>query len=78
MNVGDVCRCSIKSRQAGIRHNIYAGERPVPRCDPWTNNADKLHHYRVLICPPTNFLVSGQPGRGPDPVVSALCCTDPW
>ena len=62
MNVGDVCRCSIKSRQTGIRHNIYAGEEPVPRCDPWTNNADKLYHYRVLICPPTNFLVSRQPG----------------
>ncbi|XP_037086681.1 ribonuclease 3-like [Pollicipes pollicipes] len=58
MNVGDVCRCSIKSRQAGIRHNIYAGEEAVPRCDPWTNNADRLFHYRVLICPPTNFLVS--------------------
>lgn len=26
MNDGPLCRCSIKSRRSGIRHNIYPGE----------------------------------------------------
>ena len=56
-NDGLACRCSLKSRKVGIRHGIYQGEADPPALDPATNNADKLHHYRVTISPPTNFLV---------------------
>lgn len=56
MNDGPLCRCSAKSRRSGIRHGIYAGESVVNRCDLNSNNADKLHHYRITISPPTNFL----------------------
>ncbi|KAL6266209.1 hypothetical protein P5V15_003070 [Pogonomyrmex californicus] len=56
MNDGPLCRCSAKSRRSGIRHGIYAGEGAINKCDLNTNNADKLHHYRITISPPTNFL----------------------
>ncbi|KAF7989389.1 hypothetical protein HCN44_008063 [Aphidius gifuensis] len=56
MNDGPLCRCSAKSQRSGIRHGIYAGESEVHRCDPNSNNADKLYHYRITISPPTNFL----------------------
>ncbi|XP_058800007.1 ribonuclease 3 isoform X2 [Phymastichus coffea] len=56
MNDGPLCRCSAKSRRSGIRHGIYAGEGATIKCDSNTNNADKLHHYRITISPPTNFL----------------------
>ncbi|CAB0038163.1 unnamed protein product [Trichogramma brassicae] len=56
MNDGPLCRCSAKSRRSGIRHGIYAGEDALEKCDPNSNNADKLHHYRITISPPTNFL----------------------
>ncbi|XP_005186977.2 ribonuclease 3 [Musca domestica] len=56
MNDGPLCRCSQKSRRVGIRHGIYPGELRYPKCDPNSNNASKLHHYRITISPPTNFL----------------------
>lgn len=56
MNDGPFCRCSAKSRRTGIRHGIYPGETGIRLCDPNTNNADRLHHYRISISPPTNFL----------------------
>ncbi|EFN85596.1 ribonuclease 3 [Harpegnathos saltator] len=56
MNDGPLCRCSAKSRRSGIRHGIYAGEGVINKCDLNSNNADKLHHYRITISPPTNFL----------------------
>lgn len=56
MNDGPFCRCSAKSRRTGIRHGIYPGEAEIAKCDPNTNNADKLFHYRIAISPPTNFL----------------------
>lgn len=56
MNDGPFCRCSAKSRRTGIRHGIYPGEANIEKCDPNTNNADKLFHYRIAISPPTNFL----------------------
>ncbi|XP_017304765.2 ribonuclease 3, partial [Diaphorina citri] len=58
MNDGPLCRCSSKSRRSGIRHNIYAGEDEQAFCNPDTNNADKLYHYRVTVSPPTNFLIN--------------------
>ncbi|ERL92232.1 hypothetical protein D910_09550, partial [Dendroctonus ponderosae] len=57
MNDGPLCRCSYKSRKSGIRHGIYPGELPIPKCSIFTNNADKLFHYRIIISPPTNFLI---------------------
>ncbi|XP_013101802.2 ribonuclease 3 [Stomoxys calcitrans] len=56
MNDGPLCRCSQKSRRVGIRHGIYPGENCYTKCDPNSNNASKLHHYRITISPPTNFL----------------------
>lgn len=56
MNDGPLCRCSAKSQRSGIRHGVYPGETGFERCQPNSNNADRLHHYRILISPPTNFL----------------------
>lgn len=56
MNDGPLCRCSVKSRRVGIRHGIYPGENGYPKCELNSNNAHKLHHYRITISPPTNFL----------------------
>lgn len=56
MNDGPLCRCSAKSRRSGIRHGMYPGETGFPKCQPNSNNADKLYHYRIAISPPTNFL----------------------
>ena len=57
MNDGPLCRCSFKARRTGIRHGIYAGEKVSSICEANSNNADRLHHYRVTISPPTNFLL---------------------
>lgn len=57
MNDGPLCRCSLKAQRSGIRHGYYVGECKLPLCDPWTNNADRLHHYLITISPPTNFLI---------------------
>ena len=57
MNDGPLCRCSLKARKTGIRHGIYAGESTSRICQLNSNNADLLHHYRVTISPPTNFLL---------------------
>ncbi|XP_068249808.1 ribonuclease 3-like [Palaemon carinicauda] len=57
MNDGPLCRCSLKAQRSGIRHGYYVGEDRLQACDPWTNNADTLHHYRITISPPTNFLI---------------------
>ncbi|XP_067003035.1 ribonuclease 3 [Anabrus simplex] len=56
MNDGPLCRCSARARRNGMRHGIYAGETHLPKCNPDTNNADRLYHYRITISPPTNFL----------------------
>lgn len=56
MNDGPVCRCSAKARRSGIRHGIYPGEEHLPPCDPNSNNADRLYHYRITMSPHTNFL----------------------
>lgn len=57
MNDGPLCRCSHKAKRTGIRHGIYSGETPSRICQLDSNNADLLHHYRVTISPPTNFLL---------------------
>ncbi|XP_052221459.1 ribonuclease 3-like isoform X2 [Dreissena polymorpha] len=60
LNDGPLCRCSLKARRFGIRHDIYPGEEPIPRCDVNSNNLDRLHHYKITISPTTNF-VSNHP-----------------
>lgn len=55
MNDGPVCRCSAKAKKNGIRHGIYPGEEKLPKCDPNTDNRDRLYHYRIVIKPLTNF-----------------------
>ena len=59
MNDGPSCRCSAKARKIGIRHGIYQGEEEavLPELDPATNNSKVLHHYKITISPPTNFLI---------------------
>jgi ribonuclease-3 len=55
MNDGPLCRCSAKARKTGIRHGIYPGETPLSVCQPHADNRDRLHHYRLVIRPDTNF-----------------------
>lgn len=55
MNDGPVCRCSMRARKSGIRHGIYPGEDIMTPCDPLSNNADRLYHYRLEMTPLVNF-----------------------
>ncbi|KAJ6222600.1 hypothetical protein RDWZM_001145 [Blomia tropicalis] len=57
VNDGPVCRCSLKAQKSGIRHGIYLGEEPLPRCNPNTDNRDRLYHYFIKITPTTNLIV---------------------
>ncbi|XP_049548423.1 ribonuclease 3-like, partial [Anopheles darlingi] len=57
LNNGPLCRCSARSRSTGIHHGKYRGEHRFPKCIPNSNNADKLHHYRITISPSTNFFI---------------------
>ncbi|KAH8861658.1 Ribonuclease 3 [Schistosoma japonicum] len=54
-NDGPACSCKPKYR-IGPLHNQYEGEQPIPLCIPESNNRDRLHHYRVIISPTTNFV----------------------
>lgn len=57
MNDGPLCRCSARARRSGIRHGIYPGEENLDACNPDTNNANRLYHYRITMTPHTNFLI---------------------
>ena len=59
MNDGPTCRCSNKAKRSGIRHGYYQGEneKDEVNLEDNTNNSDKLHHYRIIVTPPTNYLV---------------------
>lgn len=48
MNDGPLCRCSARTKRQGIRHGVYAAESSPMLCDIYTNNADKLYHYRFV------------------------------
>ncbi|TGZ64116.1 hypothetical protein CRM22_006526 [Opisthorchis felineus] len=54
-NDGPACCCQPKYR-IGPLHNQFEGEERVPECAQESNNRDRLHHYRVLIIPTTNFV----------------------
>ncbi|XP_052871249.1 ribonuclease 3-like, partial [Anopheles cruzii] len=56
MNDGPLCRCSACLQRTGILHGKYPGEAGFSQCAQQSNNASKLHHYRITISPPTNFL----------------------
>ncbi|XP_055946835.1 ribonuclease 3-like isoform X3 [Argiope bruennichi] len=56
MNDGPLCRCSMKASRSGIRHGIYVGEELLSQCDPYSNNAERLYHYKIAMTPVTNFL----------------------
>jgi len=51
MNDGPFCRCSWLARQTGVRHSKFAGEEPIPKCDPNSNNLNSLHHYVLQASP---------------------------
>ncbi|KAL7061580.1 hypothetical protein AAHC03_0852 [Spirometra sp. Aus1] len=53
-NNGPACSCKPKYR-IGPLHKQYEGEEAIPPCDPESNNRDRLHHYRVMVNPTTNF-----------------------
>eukprot|EP00108_Taenia_solium_P000875 TsM_000908400 transcript=TsM_000908400 gene=TsM_000908400 len=53
-NSGPACSCKPKYR-IGPLHNQFEGETEVPRCRLESNNRDRLHHYRVMVTPTTNF-----------------------
>ena len=55
MNDGPVCRCSAKARKSGIRHGIYPGEEPIQACRELESNVNRLHHYRIVLTPLTNY-----------------------
>jgi ribonuclease-3 len=46
---GPACTCSEEDFQKGVYHYCFAGEKAIPRCDPNSNNLDKLHHYFLKI-----------------------------
>ncbi|ELT91975.1 hypothetical protein CAPTEDRAFT_165112 [Capitella teleta] len=56
MNDGPICRCSLKNRQTGIRHNQYPGYKAPNKCNMESNNKQQLFHYQLTISPATNFL----------------------
>ncbi|KRX16765.1 Ribonuclease 3, partial [Trichinella nelsoni] len=55
LNDGPSCRCCWRARQKGISHGRYPGEVRVEPCDPLSNNANRLHYYRVVIKPQANL-----------------------
>ncbi|KRX44869.1 Ribonuclease 3 [Trichinella murrelli] len=55
LNDGPSCRCCWRARQKGISHGRYPGEARVEPCDPLSNNANRLHYYRVVIKPQANL-----------------------
>ncbi|KRZ06598.1 Ribonuclease 3 [Trichinella zimbabwensis] len=55
LNDGPSCRCCWRARQKGISHGKYPGETRVEPCDPLSNNANRLHYYRVVIKPQANL-----------------------
>nr|KAG5706615.1 hypothetical protein BaRGS_005685 [Batillaria attramentaria] len=58
MNNGPLCRCSIKARKSGIRHDVYPGEKFIEPCDPASNNLKRLYHYHITMSPSINFLTN--------------------
>lgn len=58
MNNGPLCRCSVKAKKTGIRHDVYPGEKHIQPCDPASNNLKRLFHYHITMSPSINFLTN--------------------
>jgi hypothetical protein len=58
----NICRCNCKRRAYGCVHyvceTLICTFQTSTSCDPYSNNPDKLFHYRITMSPHTNFLVS--------------------
>uniref|UniRef100_A0A1I8GXX7 Ribonuclease n=1 Tax=Macrostomum lignano TaxID=282301 RepID=A0A1I8GXX7_9PLAT len=54
LNDGPRCYCK-PEYQVGPSHCKYEGESAIPKCDPHSNNPNKLHHYRICVLPNTNY-----------------------
>ncbi|KAH7726594.1 DROSHA protein [Aphelenchoides avenae] len=50
-NDGPACKCSWASKQVGVRHNIFAGETAITRCNFQSSNVNKLYHYVLRVVP---------------------------
>ncbi|XP_057289777.1 ribonuclease 3-like isoform X3 [Hydractinia symbiolongicarpus] len=54
------CDCKADQKTYGIHHNVFPGKAGFfgsdsLHCDPYSNNADRLYHYRLVIDPEINF-----------------------
>ena len=54
-NFGPTCRCSERAKRTGFRHNVFPHEELPQKCDPLTNNRNKLKHFRINIKPMVNL-----------------------
>ncbi|KAL3985500.1 Ribonuclease-III-like family protein [Acanthocheilonema viteae] len=57
MNDGPECRCSWAAKKSGLRHNKYAGETVIEKCDLNSSNSHRLWHYILYTEPNPNTLV---------------------
>ncbi|VDN05000.1 unnamed protein product [Thelazia callipaeda] len=56
VNDGPECRCSWTAKKSGVRHNKYAGETVIKKCDPYSSNAHRLWHYILYTEPNPNTI----------------------
>uniref|UniRef100_A0A1I7VXA0 Ribonuclease 3 n=1 Tax=Loa loa TaxID=7209 RepID=A0A1I7VXA0_LOALO len=57
MNDGPECRCSWAAKKSGLRHNKYAGETIIEKCDLNSSNSHRLWHYILYTEPNPNTVV---------------------
>uniref|UniRef100_A0AAF5PTB3 Ribonuclease 3 n=1 Tax=Wuchereria bancrofti TaxID=6293 RepID=A0AAF5PTB3_WUCBA len=57
MNDGPECRCSWAAKKSGLRHNKYAGETVIEKCDLSSSNSHRLWHYILYTEPNPNTVV---------------------
>ncbi|VDK69958.1 unnamed protein product [Litomosoides sigmodontis] len=57
MNDGPECRCSWAAKKSGLRHNKYAGETVIEKCNFNSSNSHRLWHYILYTEPNPNTVV---------------------
>ncbi|OZC05079.1 hypothetical protein X798_07946 [Onchocerca flexuosa] len=57
MNDGPECRCSWAAKKSGLRHNKYAGETVIEKCNLSSSNSHRLWHYILYAEPNPNVVV---------------------
>ncbi|KAM3717120.1 Ribonuclease [Dirofilaria immitis] len=57
MNDGPECRCSWAAKKSGLRHNKYAGETVIEKCNLSSSNSHRLWHYILYTEPNPNTVV---------------------